>query len=192
MKLQIEQAQKSKNFRLQNEITERGAVTKGKEQNSFTKRKTRECYQWKPNGSCSRGASCSFLHTLASGNREITREEVVNARRSGLKPAAERVRNGKEQTSSSVPKVKAHTDVKSSTSLEASPATKAEIFCMWGGNCKISSCDYRHPPVCRDCKSGNRCIHGNHCLFRHADGEEKPSKRSKRESTQGAVAILRQ
>ena len=37
----IEQAQRSKNFRIQNEITERGAVTEGKEQNSFTKRKTR-------------------------------------------------------------------------------------------------------------------------------------------------------
>ena len=35
---------------------------------------------------------------------------------------------------------------------------------------------------------GNRCIHGNNCLYRHADGEEKPSKRS--ESTEGAVAIV--
>ena len=34
-----------------------------------------------------------------------------------------------------------------------------------------------------------RCIHGNNCLYRHADGEEKPSKKSKKESTQGAVAI---
>ena len=33
--LYIEQAQRSKNFRIQNEITERGAVTKGKGQNSF-------------------------------------------------------------------------------------------------------------------------------------------------------------
>ena len=47
-----------------------------------------------------------------------------------------------------------------------------------------------HP--CRDYKSGNRCIYGNHCLFRHADGKEKPSKRSKRECTHGAVAILKQ
>ena len=30
-------------------------------------------------------------------------------------------------------------------------------------------------------KSENRCIYGNHCLFRHADGEEKSSKRSNRE-----------
>ena len=35
--------------------------------------------------------------------------------------------------------------------------------------------------------SGNRCIYGNGC-----DGEEKPSKKSKKESSQGAVAILRE
>ena len=44
--------------------------------------------------------------------------------------------------------------------------------------------------MCRCYRSESRCIYGNHCLFRHADGEEKPSKRSKKESTQGAVAIL--
>ena len=45
-------------------------------------------------------------------------------------------------------------------------------------------------PVCHSYKSGNRCIYGHRS--RHADGEEKPSKRSKKESAQGAVAILRQ
>ena len=96
--LHIEQIQRSKNSRMQNGITERGAVTKGKGQNRFTKRKTGECFQWKANGSCSRGESCSFLHTLASGNREITLEEVVNTRGSGLKPVVERVRKDKEGT----------------------------------------------------------------------------------------------
>ena len=52
--------------------------------------------------------------------------------------------------------------------------------------------DFRHPLVCRDYKSGNRYIHGNNCLYRHPDDEEKPSKRSKSESTQGAVAILKE
>ena len=44
---------------------------------------------------------------------------------------------------------------------------------------KISSCDYRHHPVCRGYKSGNRCIHGSRCLCRQADGKSKPSARSK-------------
>ena len=38
-----------------------------KGQNSYTKRKTGECIQWKENGSCSKGNSCSFLHTRARG-----------------------------------------------------------------------------------------------------------------------------
>ena len=67
------------------------------------------------------------------------REKVENARGSGLKPANERVRKGNEQTSSSVPKVRARTDVTSSTSLEASPATRAKISCAWG-----AKCEYRH------------------------------------------------
>ena len=46
--------------------------------------------------------------------------------------------------------------------------------------------------MCRNYKSGNRCTHGNDCLYRYAGGGEKPSKRSKSESTQGAVAILKE
>ena len=67
--------------------------------------------------------------------------------------ANERVRKGNEQTSISAPKVRARTDVTRSTSLEARLATKAKIPCAWRAKCKISSCDYRHPPVCRNCKS---------------------------------------
>ena len=100
-----------------------------RDKNSFTKRKTGECFEWKANGSCSRRESRSFLHSPDSGNREITREEVENARGSGLNPAVgsrELRRKGKEPASSSVPKVKAQTDVKSSTSLEANPGCNFE------------------------------------------------------------------
>ena len=101
------------------------------------------------------------------------------------------MREGSEQASSSVPKVRALTDATSSTSLEASPATRARVPCAWGATSKRSSWEFRHFPVCRNYKSESRCISGNHCLFRHAEGEEKPSKRSKKESTQGAVAIVK-
>ena len=77
-KLHIEQAQRSKNFRIQSDIAERAAVTEGKGQNTFTKRKTEECFQWKANGSRSKGDSCCFLHSHASGNREYTRSVVQN------------------------------------------------------------------------------------------------------------------
>ena len=68
VKLHIEQTQRSKNFWNQNEVMERGTVIKGeKGQKSFTRRKTGECFQWKRNGSCSKGRSCSFLHEPAVG-----------------------------------------------------------------------------------------------------------------------------
>ena len=51
VKLHIEQAQRSEKFRVQSEITERVAVTKGQGNNSSTKRITGECFQWRANGS---------------------------------------------------------------------------------------------------------------------------------------------
>ena len=77
-------------------------------------------------------------------------------------------------------------------SQEARPATRAKIPCLWRATCKRSSCDYRHPPVTHSYKSGNGCIYGHGCQYRHADGEKEPSKRSNKKSTQGAVAVLRQ
>ena len=136
VKLHIEQAQRSNNFRIQSVVTEPVAVTGGKGQNSFTKWKTGECFQWKANGSCSKGDSCSFLYSRASGNRETSAEEVKNTGVSSLKPAVynERRRKGKEQASSSVPTGKGQTDDKRSTSLEARPATGDKIPCQWGGS----------------------------------------------------------
>ena len=81
MKLHIGQTERSKNYRIQNESTWRGAMIKGKGQNPSTNRKTGECHQWKAVGSCSKGESCSFLHKPASVSREVKGE---NARGSGL------------------------------------------------------------------------------------------------------------
>ena len=87
---------------------ERVAVTQGKGQNSFTKRKTGECFQWKANGSFSKRESYSCPHTRASGNRETTAEEVENARVMTSK-------GGKAKSKHQ------QTDVKSSTSLRGQP-----------------------------------------------------------------------
>ena len=72
----------------------------------ITERKTRECFQRKTLGSCSRRDTCGFPHRHAAGD----------ARRSRL-----------EQASSPVPKVKEQTDVKSSNCLD-SPATRATFY----------------------------------------------------------------
>ena len=94
-----------------------------------------------------------------------------------------------EQAHSSVPRVKKQTD-ENLYSLKSSPPTKAKNPLSVEGKMKKSSCDYRHHPVCRGYKSGNRCVHGYRCLCRQADGERKPSARSRKEGTQASVAIL--
>ena len=56
------------------------------------------------------------------------------------------------------------TDDNRSTNLEANPATRARIPCLWEAWCKRSSCDDRRPSVCRNYKYENTCIHGSNCL----------------------------
>ena len=53
-----------------------------------------------------------------------------------------------------------------------------------GARCKRSSCDFRHPPVCRDYKSGNRCINGYRCLRRQADGKRKLQRTLRRDTSE--------
>ena len=109
--------------------------------------------------------------------RDSSQSTVINERR----------RKGKE-----APTGKGRTDDKRSTSLEARPATRAQIPCLFGATCQNLSCTYRHFPVCLNYKSEKSCIHGSNCQYRHADGEEKPSKKSKSVSNQGAIAILKE
>ena len=141
-------------------------------------------------GLVQKGDSSSFPHSHASGNRETSAEEAKNTGVSSLKPAVnnERGRKGKEQASSSVPTGKGQTDDKRSKSLEARPATRAKMPCLWGrgARCKRSSCDFRHPPVCRNYRSGTDASMAIiACIL-------MLMVRSKSESTQGAVAILRE
>ena len=124
-----------------------------------------------------KGASCSFLHAYVAGNHEPAQEKMGCTGESRLRhPTGNRELKKKiEQASCSVPKVTEQTDVQSSNGRGASPEIRARIPCLCGAKCKRSSCD-RHPPVCRNYKSGNRCIHGNNCLYRHADGDKNLAK----------------
>ena len=45
---------------------------------------------------------------------------------------------------------------------------KPKMPCLLWARWKRSSCEYRHHPVCRCYKSGNRCICGYRCLCRQA------------------------
>ena len=143
-------------------------------------------------GLVQKGDSCSFLHSHASGNRETSAEEVKNTGVSSLKTAVnnERRRKGKEQASSSVPTGKGQTDDKRSTSLEARPATGAKIPCPWEGGGGQDVKDRRVifgilpcvVVVSLETDASMAIIACIHML----------TARSQSESTQGAVAILKE
>ena len=73
VRLCVDQTVRTRNFRGLNEIVERGSKSKNqKGKKAYVERKVGECFQWKANGQCSRGDSCSFSHdpasVVASGN----------------------------------------------------------------------------------------------------------------------------
>ena len=68
-RLHIDQAIKARNLRVRSKIVEKGVLNKSQNgQIACVGRKVGECYQWKANGQCSRGDSCSFCHEPAFGN----------------------------------------------------------------------------------------------------------------------------
>ena len=70
VKLHFDQMMRTRNFRVRNEVVERGSVTKSqKGKKAYVERKVGECFRWKAHGQCSKGDSCSFSHDrIASGN----------------------------------------------------------------------------------------------------------------------------
>ena len=69
-RLHVDQMMRSRNFRVWNEVAEKGAVTRSqKGKKAYVERKVGQCFQWKTHGQCSKGDSCSFSHEIASGNR---------------------------------------------------------------------------------------------------------------------------
>ena len=97
----------------------------------------------------------------------------------------------KEQSSSPAPKAKTTTDVQSSNSRGESLAKKIRIPCKLRATCKIPSHSYWHPPVCHNHTSHSGCKYGGKSQFRHNDAEETPSKKSKKGSAKGSVALLK-
>ena len=63
VKLHTDQMMRTRNFRVRNDVVERGSVTKNqKGKKAYVERKVGEGFQWKAHGQCSKGDSCSFSH----------------------------------------------------------------------------------------------------------------------------------
>ena len=63
VKLHVDQMMRTRNFRVRNDVVERGAHTKSsKGKKAYVERKVGEYFQWKAHGDCSKGYSRSFSH----------------------------------------------------------------------------------------------------------------------------------
>ena len=165
---------RTRNFRVRHEVVERGAVTKSqKRKKAHVDRKVGESFQWK-------GDSCSFSH-----DRQVQGEFNGGQRRKG-------------RSSSPAPKSKAKSDegkektLKTSGKREGSSSDKrSEVPCRCK-NCKNPSCLFWHLPVCQYFKSETWCKFGRTCFFRHVEGDEKPSKKSKKGGAKGSVVFFKE
>ena len=64
----VAQTISTRNFKARNERIETGVLVKGhKGRNVSAERKVGDGFQWKANGQCSKGDSCSFYHGSRSG-----------------------------------------------------------------------------------------------------------------------------
>ena len=168
------------NFRVRNDVVERGSVTKSQKENkACVEKKVIECFQWKAHGQCSTGDSCSFSHDpLASGNKGNGQGRKGRSSSPASHSKAKRT-DGEEHKSS-----------QGSGNKQENSREKSEIPCRFK-LCKNPSCGFWHPPVCLNYKSERGCIHGDKCHFRHVEAEGKPSMKSKK-GPKGSVAILKE
>ena len=119
---------------------------------------------------------------------------MKNTGASSLEPAVNNLqrRKGKEQASSSVPTGKGQTDVKSSTSPEASPATRAKILCLWEQDVKDRHVIFDILPCVVITSRETGAFVAIVACIDMLMVRSNLSARSRKECTQGAVAILRE
>ena len=158
VKLHIDQMMRTRNFRVQNIVVERGAATKSqKGKKAKNVRKVGDCSQWEAHGHCSKGDSCSFSRDLlASGTKCKGQRRQGRSSSPASHPKAKQTDEGGEKPS------------KTSGSKQENSLDKSEIPCRFRF-CKNPSCKFWHPPVCLNHKSEKGCVHGDNCHFRHVE-----------------------
>ena len=91
VKRSIEQNLRTKNFEARNGRFETSAVVKNQRVKQREQRSLGDCWQWKADGQCSKGDSCSFRHDINKrakstqpnlSPRSSTQQSVKNAGRS--------------------------------------------------------------------------------------------------------------
>ena len=157
----IEQDFRIRNFAARNGNYERNAVVKNPGIKQRVQRILGHCWQWESNGQCSRGDNCSFRHDI---NKRGKMTQTNSSSNSFMQ------QNEREASRTRGPRGK-------------SPYLK--------GTCTNSFCEKWHPPECLFFKTKSGCRFGEKCSYAHRQVDEQPSKRSKTNDDNGAVAMLK-
>ena len=170
----------TRNFRVRNDVVEKGTVTKsqtGKE--AYVEMKVGECFQWNAHGQCSRGDSCSFSHDpRALGNKGKSQRQKDD--RLLLHPTR---RQNRLTAKDKNPKCQA---------INKKALWKREKFHAYSKSAKNPSCKLWHPPICLNYISEKRCVHGDKCNVRHVEAEKKPGKKLRKSGAIRSIAMLKE
>ena len=145
---------------------------------AHVERKVGECFQWQAHDHLipeeTHAVSVMTQRSLSKGQKRQGRSS------SPASHSKAKQTDGEEQKSSQI-----------SGSKQESSLNKSEIPCRFKFS-KNPSCKFWHPPVCLNCKSEQRCVHGDKCHFRHVEAERKPNKRSNKGGPKGSVAMSKE
>ena len=131
-----------------------------------------DCWQWETNGQCVKGDNCSFRHDMDKRGKSSPSNPSHNSfmQQCERKPSRTRSPRGK------------------------SPSGRMSRWpCQdfLRGTCNNSFCERWHPPESMFYKNKNGCRFGEKCSFAHRQVDAQPTKRSKSNNDQSAVALLK-
>ena len=168
----IEQNLRIKNFEARNGNCEMNAVVNNHRVKRREQTTLGDCWQWKFNGQCSKGVTCSFRHEM---------NKRAKSTQPNLSPGSATQQSVKNASGTKSPRGR-------------SPSGKmGRLPCKdyLKGTCTTPFCEKWHPPECLFYKSENGCRCGEKCSYAHRQVDEQPSKRSKKNDDQSAVDILK-
>ena len=172
VKRSIEQSLRMKNFEARNGNFETSAVVQNQRVKKRERRSLGDCWQWKANGQCSKGDTCSFRHDM---------NKRAKSTQPNPSPRSSTQQNVKNASRTKSPRGR-------------SPSGKmSRWLCKdyFKGTCTTPFREKWHPPECLFYKSANGCRFGEKCSHAHRQVDEQPCKKSKKNCDKIAVAILK-
>ena len=172
VKRSIEQDLRIKKFEARKGNYETNAVVKNQETKQREQRTLGDCWQWKANGQCSRGDNCSFRHDINKRGKMTQPNPSPNSIMQQNERNASRTRSPRGKSPSGRMSRWPCKDYLKGTCTNS-------FFVKW------------HPPECLFYKSESGFRFGEKCSYAHRQVDEQPSKRSKKNDDQSAVAMLK-